>query len=255
MILLMSSRAESSDQPRFIGEDLRGARFVRCDLADVVMRGVDLTGADIDAGFEATLIVNGVNVAPLIEAELNQRFPGRQLRRADDPDGLRAAWQAVRAAWAQAVARAEAMPAGTFDVSVDGEWTFAQTLRHLVMATDVWLRRAIQQIEQPFHPIGQPFAEYEADGYDMSFFDLGQPTTTEVLAARAERQSMVEDFLAAVTPGILAEPRANPWAPDRQVTVQRCLTVILNEEWDHLRYATRDLDTLDETQRHGAAGS
>jgi hypothetical protein len=146
------------------------------------------------------------------------------------------------------VARAEAMPAGTFDVSVDGEWSFAQTLRHLVMATDVWLRGAIQQIEQPFHRIGQPFAEYEADGYDMSFFDPGQPTTTEVLAVRAERQSMVEQFLAAVTPGILAETRAHPWAPDHQVTVQRCLTVILNEEWDHLRYATRDLDTLEQTQ-------
>ena len=99
MILLVSSRTESSVEPRFVEQDLRGARFVRCDLADVVMRGVDLTGADIDAGFEGSLIVNGVNVAPLIEAELNQRFPGRELRRADDPDGLRAAWEAVRAAW------------------------------------------------------------------------------------------------------------------------------------------------------------
>ena len=48
------------------------------------------------------------------------------------------------------------MPAGTVDVSVGGEWSFAQTLRHLVLATDTWLRRAILQVEQPFHPIGQP---------------------------------------------------------------------------------------------------
>ena len=32
-----------------------------------------------------------------------------------------------------------AMPRETVDVSVDGEWSFAQTLRHLVFATDVWL--------------------------------------------------------------------------------------------------------------------
>ena len=62
------------------------------------------------------------------------------------------------------------MPAGTVDESVDGEWSFAQTLRHLVMATDMWLRGAILGVEQPFHPIGQPNVEYETDGDDMSVF-------------------------------------------------------------------------------------
>jgi len=37
------------------------------------------------------LRVNGVDVAPLVEAELNRRFPGRADRRTGDPDGLRAA--------------------------------------------------------------------------------------------------------------------------------------------------------------------
>ncbi len=45
-----------------------------------------------------------------------------------------------------------AEPAGTVDVSVDGEWSFAQTLRHLVLATDMWLGRAVLQIEKSFHP-------------------------------------------------------------------------------------------------------
>jgi hypothetical protein len=43
------------------------------------------------------------------------------------------------------------MPSGTVDVSVDGEWSFAQTLRHLILATDMWLGKAILEIEQPFH--------------------------------------------------------------------------------------------------------
>ena len=55
---------------------------------------------------------------------------------------------------------------------------------------------------------------------------------------------MVRDFIAAVTPEQLAEKRRNPWAPEREVTVLSCLQVILKEEWEHHRYATRDLDTI-----------
>ena len=106
------------------------------------------------------------------------------------------------------------MPAGTVDVSVDGEWSFAQTLRHLVMATDTWLGRAILEIEQPYHPIGQPNAEYETDGHDMSVFTTVTPSYADVLEVRAGRVAMVRDFLATVTPDELAVTRKNPWAPE-----------------------------------------
>src|SRR5580658_3777089 len=137
----------------FIDVDLRGSRFVEANLSGVVMRGVQVEGADIDAPWlfdgESFLRVNGVDVIPLVEAELNRRFPGRADRRATDPDGLRAAWAALERTWAGTLERAAAMPAGTVDVSVGGEWSFAQTLRHLVMATDTWLGLAILGIEQP----------------------------------------------------------------------------------------------------------
>lgn len=42
----------------------------------------------------SSLLVNGVDVVPLVDTELNRRFPGRELREAEDPDGLRAAWAA-----------------------------------------------------------------------------------------------------------------------------------------------------------------
>ena len=137
------------------------------------------------------------------------------------------------------------MPAGTVDVSVGGEWSFAQTLRHLVMATDTWLGRAILEIEQPFHPIGQPNAEYETDGYDMSVFTTATPSYAEVLEVRAGRVAMVRDFLAAVTPDELAATRKNPWDPGHPETVLSCLHVILEEEWEHHRYAVRDLDAIE----------
>jgi hypothetical protein len=228
----------------FVDRDLRGARFNRSTLAGAVMRGVDVDGLDVDAPWlsDGTLVVNGVDVVPLVEAELDRRFPGRELRQATEPDGLRAGWAALERAWAAAVDRARAMPDGAVDVSVDGEWSFAQTLRHLAFAADAWLGKAILRLPQPFHPLGQPHAEYETDGFDMSIFAAEMPTFAETLQVRAERQAMVRDFLATVTPDLLAEPRPTAWWPDHHESVLHCLQVIFDEEWQHLRYALRDLD-------------
>src|SRR5215471_11038090 len=148
------TRSDELQGAEFVDADLRGARFVRADLSGVVMRAVEVQGADIDAPWlfdgESFLRVNGVDVIPFVEAELNRRFPGRAGRRAADPDGLRAAWGALERIWSATLARVAEMPAGTVDMSVGGEWTFAQTLRHLVLATDMWLGRAVLQVGQPF---------------------------------------------------------------------------------------------------------
>ncbi|GIL35612.1 hypothetical protein PDTK01_16870 [Phycicoccus sp. DTK01] len=242
----------STEQPepsaRFVDRDLREARFVRCDLSGAVLRAVDVAGAEIDAPWlldgESTLLVNGVDVTGFVDAELDRRMPGRALRRAEDPDGLRAAWAAVEQAWAGAVARAESMPQGSLDASVDGEWSFAETVRHLVMATDTWVRGAVLGVERPWHPLGMPNAEYAADGHDPSVFAPGTPPWSEVLAVRAERTALVRELLAATTADELDATRANPWAPQYPETVRSCLHTVLEEEWEHLRYALRDLDVL-----------
>ncbi|MGN9809473.1 DinB family protein [Micromonospora sp. BQ11] len=232
------------DVPMFVDRDLRGARFTRSTLAGAVMRGVDVRGIDIDAPWlaDGALLINGVDVVPLVEVELNRRFPGRELKHARDPDGLRTAWAALERAWAAAIDRVESMPEGTADVSIDGEWSFAQTLRHLAFATDAWLGKAILRLPQPFHPLGQPHAEYETDGLDMSVFATERPDLAEVLELRAGRQAMVRDFLASVTPDLLAEPRPTAWSPEHEEPVLHCLHVIFDEEWEHLRFALRDLD-------------
>jgi hypothetical protein len=245
----MTAFAWSSDLrgSEFIGVDLRGARFAEADLSGVVMRGVNAEGVDIDDPLlcdgGSYLRVNGVDVIPFVEAELNRRFPGRAARRAEDPDGLRAAWSAVERAWSATLARVAAMPAGTVDLPVGGEWSFAQTLRHLVLATDIWLGRAILQIEQPFHPIGLLHAG--EDGIDVPVFTTVPPSYAEVLEVRAGRVAMVRDFLATITSDVLAEPRKNANDPGRPETVRSCLHVILREEWEHLRYAVRDLDAIE----------
>ena len=210
---------------------------------------MDLKDADIDAPWlfdgESSLLVNGVDVTACVDAELDRRFPGRAQRRAENPEGLRAAWAALEKTWAATLDRVAAMPAASVDVSVGGEWSFAQTLRHLVMATDVWLRKAILRVERPYHPIGVPNAEYAADGNDTSVFTTEKPSYAEVLEVRARRVSMVRDFLGTVAPDQLAGPRRNPWAPDHPETVLSCLHTILGEEWEHHRYAVRDIDAID----------
>jgi uncharacterized protein YjbI with pentapeptide repeats len=233
---------------RFADADLRGARFVGADLSGVVMRGVQVDGADIDAPwlFEGEFLrVNGVDVMPFVDAELNRRFPGRADRRAADPDTLRTAWTALEHAWTTALERVATMPSGTVDVSVDGEWSFAQTLRHLVLATDMWLGQAVLEIEQPFHPLGLVDASAEQEGFDMSVFTTATPSYAEILEARESRIAMVRDFLATVMPEQLAVMRKNPHDPDYQETTLSCLHVVLEEEWEHHRYAVRDLDAIE----------
>jgi hypothetical protein len=243
------SRSDELRGALFVNADLRGARFVGADLSGVVMRAVDISGADIDAPWlfdeGSRMRVNGIDVVPLVEAELNRRFPGRADRRAADPDGLRAAWAVLERTWAATLQRVAAMPAGTVDVSVGGEWSFAQTLRHLVMAADTWLGRSILGIEQPYHPIGQPNTGAGDDGLDMSIFTTVTPPYAEVLEVRAGRVAMVRDFLATVTSDELATARTNPWHPTDQKTTLSCLHVILEEEWEHHRYAVRDLDAIE----------
>ena len=118
-------------------------------------------------------------------------------------------------------------------------------MRHLVLATDAWLRGGIMRIEQPFHEIGQIFSGASEMGFDLSIFRTDVPTFAEILEVRAEWQQMVTDFLADATPELLAEERNNPWGGgDWHPTVGDCVRVILEEEWAHLRYVRRDLALL-----------
>jgi hypothetical protein len=224
---------------QFVERDLSGARFVECDLSGVVMRGVEIAGMDIDAPWLSEgpgLQVNGVDVTRFVEAELDRRFPGRGERRAESPTGLREAWRAVERAWDAAIERASALPPGSVDVRVDDEWSFSETLRHLVHATDVWLGKGVLGFgEADFHPLGLGHggAVSEAAIYG------------DVLAARADRAAMVSNFLDAVTDALLDEERRHPHNPERVTTVRHCLHVVLEESWEHLRFAIRDLEAIE----------
>ena len=228
----------------FVEADLRGAWFRESDLSGVRIRGADLTGAELEGEIDG-LRVNGVEVGPLVEAELDRRYPERVALGARDADSMRAGWAGLEAMWAATMERADAMPPGTVDVSVDGEWSFAQTLRHLVFATDAWLGSAILGKPDAFHPIGVPFSGWRERAAGMVNLDAS-PSYQEVLRVRAERVGMVRHVLATLTDERLGEEGdPPPFIRAHPVPVGECLRVIMIEEWHHHRYAVRDLDAIE----------
>lgn len=106
---------------RFTGADLAGARFRNVNLAGVKMVDAVLVDADL-SGLIDGLTVNGIEVAPLIAAEMERRYPERRRLFATDPDGLRAAWSEVETFWGETVERARALPEALLHRRVDEEW-------------------------------------------------------------------------------------------------------------------------------------
>src|SRR6476619_3203688 len=130
--------------------------------------------------------------------------------------------------------RAEAMPPGTVDRSIGDEWSFAQTLRHLVLATDKWVGRMLGT--EP-HPLGLNYNQRD---------DGPPPPYAEVLVASLDRRRRVQAYLAAVTPEQLDERVPDPNDPEESTkSIRQCLHVIVEEGWEHLRFATRDLDLIE----------
>jgi uncharacterized protein YjbI with pentapeptide repeats len=234
------------------GPSLPGSRIEDADFANARLHAPNFEGAKItDASFYGAnisgdiegLVLNGVEVAPLVTAELERRFPDRMLLRASDPEGLRAAWAMIEATWATTLAQALELPESTLFERVDDEWSFVETLRHLILATDAWLRRMVKGIEHPYHSWGLA-GSWLTDPASWGLDYGANPLLGEVLAVRRDRMEEVKATVADLTQSELeriCQPPTTPGHPNREHSVLECLHVILNEEWEHHRYAVRDL--------------
>ena len=234
---------------RFEAEDLRGARFTDCDLTGVTIRDGWLVNVSI-SGYVSNVTVNGVDVTDFVNAELDRRHPERvQFREGQTADDVRALWDTIERLWAQATERAGRLPAEAVDRQVNEEWSFAQTLRHLVFITDAWASRTVLDEEMPYHPLGLPQSWYPAADAAAIGIDLtAQPGYAEVLAARADRMAVMRRIVAGLTDDSLGRPcqRAPaPGYPDEERTVIDCLAVVMDEEIEHYRFAVRDLAVLE----------
>jgi hypothetical protein len=238
-------------------EDLSESRFDQCDLArsrfhnsyftDAKLSGVWLERVDI-SGVLIDVTVNGVDIGPLVEAELDRRHPERALLTPTEPAGFAEAWTMVERRWAATVERARQLPEAALHERVDGEYSFLETLRHLIFATDAWIGRMVLGEQQPLSPIGVP---HDENDLELPIDATADPDLDEVLVVRAERMAKVRSVIESVTTEELDEVRRpadddGGYPPAEAVRpVGECLRTILREEWHHHQFATRDLAVLE----------
>ncbi len=234
---------------RFDVADLRGARFTDCDLTGVTIRDGWLVNVSI-SGYLSNVTVNGVDVTDFVSAELDRRHPERvQFREGQTADDVRAMWDTIERLWAEAGERAGRLPAAALAEQVGEEWSFEQTLRHLVFITDAWASRTVLDEPMPYHPLGLPQSWYPAADAAALGIDLtAQPGYAEILAARADRMAVMRRIVAGLTDdglGRLCQRSPAPGYPDEERTVIDCISVVMDEEIEHYRFAVRDLAVLE----------
>ena len=131
---------------------------------------------------------------------------------------------------------------------VNGEWSFIETLRHLVFGTDFLVNRAILGQPSPWDPLDLPGDEVPDEPGIPRDRDA-RPSLDQVLALRADRMATVRAVLASLTDEQLAgmtQPVTGPGYPEPEsLPVARCLGAVLHEEWEHRLYAERDLGILE----------
>ena len=233
--------------------DLSGSVLRACDVNNVKIVGSDITNLRIDghAGRAGTVIIDDVDVTAYVDAELDRRFPELvQMREMQTADDFRATWSAVEQLWDDTVVRAQLLPPESLGERVDDEWSFIETIRHLVFATDVWLGRMLHRIELPFHELSLPTAGYPPEGArDLGINVDAKPSLSKVLEAHAGRRAQMNQVLTDLNDAMLDEVRTGSPAPawgEETVTVRDCLFTVIEEHIQHRRFAVRDLTALEQ---------
>ncbi|MEU7743266.1 DinB family protein [Nonomuraea sp. NPDC049158] len=248
----MATQYDDTDAFRgasFTRATFAAAKFRDCDMRQVKI--VDSLLMDVSvSGDVRNFLVNDVDVTPFVEAELDRRHPERvQLRAMRTADDFRAMWDTIERLWLETVARAERLPESARHERVDGEWSFVETLRHLVFATDAWASRTILDEPMPFHRLGLTYTGYPPTDAAALGVDLdAQPSYAEVLEARAGRMALVRGIVDGLTDTELVRmcTRAPaPGYPEEPRSVGGCLRVVMKEECEHRRYMVRDIAVLE----------
>jgi hypothetical protein len=239
----------------------RGASFHYADVSGATFRDCDLRGVRIVSSFVDGLVVSGfsgrsgpvvvddVDVSAYVAAELDRRHPERvRLREARSADDLRALWTDLERLWDDTLARAGRLPEATLQQRVDGEWSFVETLRHLVFATDTWVDGWLRGQAAPFSPLGVPPTDLAPEEWPTIGLDPdARPSFSDAAVLFADRRARMRAAVDEVTDDQLEEPRTGTPVPawgEETHPVGECLRVVMEEHIEHRRFAERDLATL-----------
>jgi hypothetical protein len=233
----------------FTVADLSGATFVDCDMSHVKI--VDSHLADVTvSGWVSNFVVNGIDVTGYVNAELDRLHPERvQFRQMRTADDFRAMWDTIERLWSDAVARVERLPEPVRHERVDNEWSFVETMRHLVFIADSWASRSVLDQPKPYDRLALPQTAYApADAARLGMDLDARPSYAEVMKVRADRMALVRgilDDLTATEMKRICTRSPAPGYPEEERAVRDCLEVVMDEECDHYRFAVRDLAVLE----------
>jgi hypothetical protein len=242
----------------------KDARFINADCSGLTLRDCDVTRFKITNSYLAdvrlfghlgNVSVNDVDVTAFVQAELDRRYPERvQLRGLQTAADFKNMWTLIEELWRDTTHRAQQLPEEFLDERVDEEWSFSETLRHLVFAIDAWLGCLVEPAV--FHRVGLPHSELpESEALALGLDPEAHPLFGEVLEVRTDRVAAVRTVVDALTDDGLEEMSLRspmPDFPDERRSVRQCLSTVMSEECAHLRYATRDLAVLE--ARNSASG-
>src|SRR5690606_32084955 len=115
------------DNGRFTRVRFNGSTFESISFGNLRMKAVEIFNTEISGDIH-NVVINGVDIGPLVTAELNRRDPQRALIFQEDREYASAAdyregWKVLGQRWAETIERTRALPAGSEHESVDGEWS------------------------------------------------------------------------------------------------------------------------------------
>jgi DinB superfamily len=120
---------------------------------------------------------------------------------------------------------------------VDGEWSFAETLRHLVFIADAWASRTVLDQPMPYHRLGVTQAAYApADAAALGIDVDACPPLAEVMKARADRLALVRGIVDGLTGTGLERMCARAFEGAR--SVGECLGVVTSLRRSRLMSST-----------------
>lgn len=222
----------------FWGVHLQRSLFRDADFSGSTFFHVLLSDVSIDGEIDR-LVVNGVDVTDYVNQH-DRWYPLRNQLSPDSVDGIRRAWDALGSEWAVLLERVSAAEPAVVDQSVNDEWSLTQTLRHLIFAMDKWFMLPILGA-RAFHPLGltnTSSSEREWPGIDPQ----ATPDFSTVLDARVEQHRQFTAFISSMRLELL--PATVSVLENGTVPALQCFHVVLEEEFEHLRYMIRDLTTL-----------
>ena len=227
--------------------DFSNQKVKHISLRNATVVASDFTNANL-SGDIFGLVINGVEVAPLIARELERLYPERKELFTTTPDGMQRAYDIVFGLLDATFERAGRLTEAQRNQRVDDEWSTVETIRHLVFAVDSWILRVVLGRDDPHHPIGLPFSEMDPT-IRVSCDPDARPTFEEAVAVWKDRERIIRELVDALTPAelerkVVVTGEGYPPA-GLETEVIGPLWTILEESWWHNRFMNRDLDVIE----------